>query len=798
MMKSKSTKKTLAIGIVPMILTVVMSVVIAPASVSLAATTNYKPLNIDKKAVDMSGNEIESAQPGDRITYEICFENNNDSAVTSVSVVDELPHEAIFIEAHIGSATGVYNVTDNTFTWLYGTLEAGESACLEIVIDVKADTALDTIITNFVWIECNEAKPSSAVLDLSVGVSLLRVDNVSIIPDMLALTDPAKSITATLEFPEGISKSDIDPNDEPELYYQDLSANEFVFIEKGITELSGTENKPAINITFDQSKLMDFLYSTGEYKLRITGKLKSGQTYYGDVVIGIIQDEESSDNVPIDIYMGHIWDYNDPADDSDLTYEFRLRIDVYDLDSISEKYVNSVEFTTPAGKTFQIPKKAGQWSGNIWTSYEFDAEWDWATWQYRAIFTKLADLQVYSDGEYTFNIIYKDGSHDQATVWFAIPGTTDPIPQPTQEPVLTFPMRNMTTESPFTFTWKPCTDANASEVGLQVQELKNGDFKEGYFDVNETEWGPVILTDGSWQADLTFEYWVEDTSQLGNNVFFSFSKSSRSRYDFTVTGYPRTTYEVWGGEIFLDGYYDLEEIQANGYVKLGESDGKTATFSGEYTYYLIATRGQFLLDSIQGSNDSYYSSFESDMEWSNISDVNNLLGPPDGLYAIVGNGSTWNDNDFSGYIAFTNPGDWVGLTVLVGEITPAKEAVEVENLIITPNVLRSNGFGEYITAVIQFPEGITQSDIDLNDQPEFYYQDRNTGEFILIGKGSSPVLSGTENRPTITVYFSRPELMNELMKVSYYGGVNLKIEGKLNEQPYYGFATIHITIFAGD
>jgi hypothetical protein len=790
MMKSMNIKSVLGVGII-LILTAGIA---HPIGIDAAPT--YKPIDIIKRALNTSGNEILSVDRGQRIIYEICFVNNNDSALTGVSLVDEIPYQVDFVEAHIGNVIGVYNSTERTFTWLYGNLEAGESACLEIVVDVKEDATLNTIISNFVWIKCNEATPSSSVLDLPLGVTLVRLDNVSISPDAVAPGETGKDITATLEFPAGISQSDIDPNDEPALYYQLRSSNEFVLIDRGVADLAGTESKPVISITFDLEKLMSVLSGTGQFNLRIKGKLKSGEFYYGDVTIEIISEQEPPGNASIDVYMENIWDYNDPADDSDLTYEFRLRIELGGIDSVLEKNVTGVEFLTPAGKTFQIPKKAGQWWGNIWTSYEYDAEWDWATWEYTAKSTKLADLKLYGDGQYTFTITYKDGSKDQASAWFGIPGTTDPIPQPTQEPVLSFPQQDQTAESPVTFTWKPCTDANVSEIGLQMRELEHDDFKEGYVDAGEIKWGPVVLTDGSWQAELIFEQTAVDTSQLENNVFFSFSKSSRSRYDFTTTGYPRNTYEVWGGEIFLDEYSDIDEIEANGYVMLGKTDGENATFSGEYTYYLIAARGQFAIDSIQGPDDTYYYSFAPGMRTLNIKDENYLLGPPDGQYAIVGTGSPLFEDDYSGYIAFSNPGKWKELTVIaISDITPAAEPVEVQSLSITPNVMRRNGSGNHITAAFRFPQGITQSDIDPDDQPALYYQDRDTNQYILIGKASSVVMSGTEDRPAITARFSRSELMN---KVPYYGGVNLKIEGKLNGQTYYGFATIHITIFAGD
>ena len=645
---------------------------IPPFTTSIDAVVPYKPLNIVKKAVDMSGSEIVWINPGERFTYQICFDNNNESMVTDVLIVDQLPDEVTFVMADDGKATGKYDEKAHTYTCTYGSLEPGLTECLELVVDVKPEVDMDTIITNSVTIDSNETLPTTADIDVVIGESLL----------------------------------------------------EFISLE---------------------------------------------------------------------IHMEHIWDYNDPADDSDLTFEFRLRIEVIGIDSVYEEIVDSVEFLTPAGNTFRIPKQPGQWSDDIWTSYEYDPEWDWATWQYRAILTKLDDLQEYGDGEYTITPIYTDGTRDSETFWFGIPDTNDPIPQPTQEPVITFPLHKQIAESPVTFTWEPCKDTNASEVGIEMQEQETGAFKEEYFDVSETEWGPVILTDGLWQADLVFGHW--ETLEF-NNILFNFSKSSRSRYVFTVFGYPRTTYEVWGGDTWIywdeGSYRKIADLEEYGYKKLGESDGKTATFTGEYEYYLIATRGRFLLDSIQGSDGSYYSSFEANCSRGNISSEDYLLGPPDEQYAIVGSGNPWYQDDFSGYMTFTDPGNWTGLTVLVGEITPS----EVENLSITPNVLRRNGTSQYITAIVQFPEGIKQSDIDPDDRAELYYQDRSTKEFVLIGEGSRPDIYGTEDRPKINISFDRSELMDALYG---YGEFKLRVKGKLKSgQTYYGDDMINVTRFAGD
>ncbi|MCK4818585.1 hypothetical protein KA005_22635, partial [bacterium] len=140
------------------------------------------------------------------------------------------------------------------------------------------------------------------------------------------------------------------------------------------------------------------------------------------------------------------------------------------------------------------------------------------------------------------------------------------------------------------------------------------------------------------------------------------------------------------------------------------------------------------------------------------------------------------------------------VAIVSDETPPAMTSVDVEvipplrveDLIITPNVLRRNGTSKYITAVVQFPAGIKQSDIDRDNRPALYYQDRNTDEFILIGTGSRPDLSGTE----ISISFNRAELMDALYG---YGEFNLKVMGQLKSGlTFYGYDIIHVTKFAGD
>jgi uncharacterized repeat protein (TIGR01451 family) len=261
------------------------------SSTSADAVTYYKPLNVVKKAMDMSGNEIEWVDPGDRFTYQICFNNNdNESKVTDVQIVDVLPKEVTFVEATDGKITGKYDQKQHTYTWSYGTLDPGLNACFELVVDVKPDTDLDTVITNSVTVDSNETLPAIALHNLPVGEVLRKIDrdNISVIPNILKRNGTSRNIMVVI-YPQEFNKSDIDENIQPELYYQDRNSRteNFIYIEKGNLSLSGTENRPQITMSFNRAKLIDALYGYGEFKLRVMGKLKSDRTYYGDAIIHV-------------------------------------------------------------------------------------------------------------------------------------------------------------------------------------------------------------------------------------------------------------------------------------------------------------------------------------------------------------------------------------------------------------------------------------------------------------------------------------------------------------------------------
>lgn len=96
--------------------------------------------------------------PGDTITYTICFDNLlNNYPVHNVVIIDNLPPETDFVSASDG---GTYASGTHTVTWNIGTLPALEPQdCVTLVVNVKSGTTPGITIDNAVTI--NAAEPGT-------------------------------------------------------------------------------------------------------------------------------------------------------------------------------------------------------------------------------------------------------------------------------------------------------------------------------------------------------------------------------------------------------------------------------------------------------------------------------------------------------------------------------------------------------------------------------------------------------------------------------------------------------------
>lgn len=223
------------------------------------------------------------------------------------------------------------------------------------------------------------------------------------------------------------------------------------------------------------------------------------------------------------------YDYNDPdlLPDS-MTYDF-------DLDVFTDITVSSVEFLTPAGNTYQIPRIPEQCIDYVCTSYEYEAEVEYIMkWEYYGRFPSPTAWADYGDGLYTITVHYIDGTQDQTTAWFGMSDSSDPIPQPTEQPILTSHSNHDTVLSPVTFTWQLCTDVNATNIEIGLDNSDTGENVEAILPTTDTSWNDVVMSPGQWNMALHFANY-QDVSDNGDGIRISCAKHSTTSYGLTVT-----------------------------------------------------------------------------------------------------------------------------------------------------------------------------------------------------------------------------------------------------------------------
>ncbi len=244
----------------------------------------YNPLNLSKKIIGgnieyNADSKVGYVGVGNNIIYSVCFDNkNNDYSVNNISIVDTLPKEVSFITADGDGMFGQYDPIAHTYKWSYRSLPAGSPGdCLTLVVQVNEGTTPDKTITNFAAIDSDETGPATTSVDVITHERPL-VAALSVRPNMLRRNGCYESILAIMELPQGIGKQDI--KDEPLILNPgDIKASSQL--------ISGTSDRAEVRAWFDTAQLMDAVPGYGEVKVIVVGKLKSGQTFFGEEVIYI-------------------------------------------------------------------------------------------------------------------------------------------------------------------------------------------------------------------------------------------------------------------------------------------------------------------------------------------------------------------------------------------------------------------------------------------------------------------------------------------------------------------------------
>lgn len=249
-----------------------------PTTASVDAITYYKDLNLSKIVAGGVIGETEWVDVNDVVTYSICFDNDNDAPVTNVLIVDTLPKHVTFIAADGDKASGQYDPKAHTYTWVYPSLPAGSSTCLELTARVKEGTPPATTITNLVTIDSDETRPSTATVDIVVGGSPLVVENFRIVPGIIRRSGETYEVQAIAILPPGIGKDDV-KDVLPTLYPGRVRAKRQI--------VYGDANKAKVIAVFDKDELMNAIPGFGEMTWRVVGKLKAGRSFAGEAKVYI-------------------------------------------------------------------------------------------------------------------------------------------------------------------------------------------------------------------------------------------------------------------------------------------------------------------------------------------------------------------------------------------------------------------------------------------------------------------------------------------------------------------------------
>jgi len=156
-----------------------------------------------------------------------------------------------------------------------------------------------------------------------------------------------------------------------------------------------------------------------------------------------------------------------------------------------------------------------------------------------------ADLSAYGDGVYTFTLDYGDGSSAVTALNFVIPGSEDPIGQPTHKPLLTKPVPGTTgVTNVLTFSWESPVDQNINLIQLLVSY-------EGYspndevlnavlWDATQTSYGPVTLSAGVMYDDCHMDFAEHYFYVNADGIPCNFSKAAIAEFTFGTVPEPAT------------------------------------------------------------------------------------------------------------------------------------------------------------------------------------------------------------------------------------------------------------------
>ncbi|MBW8017514.1 MAG: hypothetical protein FVQ82_15150 [Planctomycetes bacterium] len=273
----------------------------------------------------------------------------------------------------------------------------------------------------------------------------------------------------------------------------------------------------------------------------------------GDGVINLLDFNELVSNWNENSISDHVFDilmirgFEYDQVDSVAEYAFVIEFE-------TDATVDKIEFTTPGDEIFEITNadetNVALAGGEVITERSYNSDSGLYEWIYEVETINEDEVVAYDDGQYSITVYYVNGSSQETTVWFGVPGTTNPISQPLQDPKITSIAHGSTSLPPVTFAWVACTDPVANQIRFSLEDRDTGEYIiDEVLAVSATSLSEPHTIPGQWEAWLGFE--TRYTGQNNDSINFEIGKYCDRGFQFTVTGTPADAISdhVYGLEI---------------------------------------------------------------------------------------------------------------------------------------------------------------------------------------------------------------------------------------------------------
>jgi predicted outer membrane repeat protein len=255
-------------------------------------------------------------------------------------------------------------------------------------------------------------------------------------------------------------------------------------------------------------------------------------------------------------------------DDSSGAWMHMLRLE-------TDSTVTSVDFQSPHDSTWcTIPSDSHTSSGNVDTYHFTEGKTD--VWEYLITASDPAGLAKFDQGLYRIVAHYWNGTEGETQVNYVVPGTGNPIPQPTQKPQISAPADGATVGSPVTIRWSACTDSAANGIYVTVDDADSGQEVENQvLPLTATASNLLLLNTGTYDAEVRFAHLYDNVASTDGTPFRC-SKAALVGLHFTVPY--KAVYRFWAQATDRHFYTANEK----------EKDKLIANYSDVWTFEGIA------------------------------------------------------------------------------------------------------------------------------------------------------------------------------------------------------------------